>query len=377
MVKISSNPYLASDFAFLPCLRILIGLISISLCSPTRYAHTRATHTIATSLAMRSVSRMCVLNVESGGFHGLEGRLDLPAFLISHDSPFGTVEAYEDLQFRNPVGVFYPTACKIDILPLVEEGLMVKLLLPDPEVIEEPSCTDPLTGGRPDNPEVLTDAYVIPDTTAVEPSGPFLPDELAVCHEAVDTVRSEKSDEPLHDYLTFLLIGIPPFGKKVENQRKGNPFVCHAQHKDIDVGLPELPVGAVHAQHQFSLDRKQRENHAGDDVEVKNILGEESLKPSEVGIPVNGCRHRAGQFMETDHLHDTQRVKEKRHELYARQIHTLSKMLLHNRENLVNFDQVLGISSFHVKKRLNFSFKLLNSRDFYKYNKLKFRCLTA
>ena len=60
MVAISSKPYLTSDFAFLPCLRILIGLIFISLCSPTRYAHTRAMQTIATSLAMRSISRIWV-----------------------------------------------------------------------------------------------------------------------------------------------------------------------------------------------------------------------------------------------------------------------------------------------------------------------------
>lgn len=35
-----------------------------------------------------------------------------------------------------------------------------------------------------------------------------------------------------------------------------------------------------------------------------------------------------------------------------------------NREDLVNFDRVLGVSSFHVKKQRNFPFKLLNFRDF-------------
>ena len=42
--------------------------------------------------------------------------------------------------------------------------------------------------------------------------------------------------------------------------------------------------------------------------------------------------------MKTDGLHYAQRVKEQRHEFYACQIHILSKMLLHNREDLVNFD---------------------------------------
>ena len=101
------------------------------------------------------------------------------------------------------------------------------------------------------------------------------------------------------------------------------------------------------------------------------------MKPSEVGILFYGCRHRIGKFVETDRLHHAQSMKEQRHELYACQIHTLSKMLLHNREDLVNFERVLGNSNFHGEKSANFSFKLLIFRDFCKYNQLKFRCLTA
>ena len=323
------------------------------------------------------VAHMGVLDVEAGGFHGLEGRLDLPAFLIGDDSVFRAVEAYENLQFRDTIGVLYPAPGKIDIFTLVKEELIVEFLLPDPEVIEEPPCTNPLTGGRLDNPEVLPDTDVIPYAAAVQPSDPFLSDKLPVGDQAIDTVLSEKADEPLHDFLSFPPVGIAAFREKTENQRESNPLVCHAQHQYVDIELPELPVGTVHAQHESRLDWKQRENHAGDNVEVKNILGEEPLKPSEVGVLVYGCRHRIGKFVETDRLHHAQSVEEQRHELYACQIHTLSKMLLHNREDLINFDQVLGISNFHVKKRQNFSFKLLIFRDFYKYNQLKFRCLTA
>ena len=60
-----------------------------------------------------------------------------------------------------------------------------------------------------------------------------------------------------------------------------------------------------------------------------------------------------------------------------RQPCVLSKVLLHNREDLVNFDQVLGIRSFHGVKSANFSFKLLNFKDFYKFNHLKVKCLKA
>ncbi len=144
MVAISSKPYLTSDFAFLPCFSILIGLTSISLCSPTRDTHTRATHTIATSLAMRSVSRMWVSSMLNPEDYGLEGRLNLPASPIGQDSILGTVETNEDLQFWNPVGVLDPASGQIDILPLVEEEFVVELLLSDPEVIEEPPCAYPL-----------------------------------------------------------------------------------------------------------------------------------------------------------------------------------------------------------------------------------------
>ena len=323
------------------------------------------------------VAHMGVLDVEAGGFHGLGGRLDLPAFLIGHDSAFRAVEAYENLQFRDTIGVLYPAPGKIDIFTLVKEDLMVEFLLPYPEVIEEPPCTYPVAGGRPDDPEVLPDTDVIPDASVVQPSDPFLSDELPVGHQAIDTVRTEKTDEPLHDFLTFLPIGIATFREKAEDQREGNAFVCNARHQYVDVELPELPVGAVHAQHKFRLDGKQREYHAGDNVKVKNIPGEEPLKPSEAGIPVHVRGHRARQFMKTDGLHHTQRVEELSHKLYAGQIHTLSKMLLHNREDLVNFDQVLGSCNFHGEKSPNFSFKLLIFKNFCKYNRLKFRCLTA
>ena len=323
------------------------------------------------------VAHMCVLDVESGGFHGLESRLNLPAFLIGQDSAFGTVEAYENLQFRDTVGVFDSAAGKIDILAFVKKKLMEEFLLPDPEVIEEPPCTYPLTGGRPDNPEVLPYTDIIPDTSAVQPSYPFLTYELPVSHETIDTVRSKKEDEPLHDFLSLFPIGISPFGEQAENQRKGNPFVCYAQHKDIDVEVPELPVGAVHAQHKPRLDWEQSENHTCDNIKVKNILGEESLKPSEIGILFDRCRHGVRQLMEADSLYDAERMEKIRHELYTRQIHRFSKMCLHNREDLINFDQVLGSSSFHGEKSANFSFKLLIFRDFCKYNRLNFRCLTA
>ena len=58
--EISSRPYLTNDFALRPCFRIFIGLTYISLCSPTRYAHTKAMQTIANRRAIRTLSRRWV-----------------------------------------------------------------------------------------------------------------------------------------------------------------------------------------------------------------------------------------------------------------------------------------------------------------------------
>ena len=323
------------------------------------------------------ITHMGVLDVEAGRFHGSEGRFYLPTLFVCQNRTLGPVEAYENLQFRNSIGVFDSAAGKIDILAFVKKKLMEEFLLTDLQIIEQPPGADSLTGGWLDNPEVLTYPDVIPYATAVEPPCPFLSDELAVCHKTVDAFCSEKTDKTFHNLPAFVPAGVATFREKTEYQGEGNPFIGDAQHKNIDIELSELPVGAIHAEHKTGLDRKQRENHTRYDIKVKNILGKESLEPSEVGILVDSRRHRVCQFVEADSLHNTECVEQQRHKFYACQIHTLSKVLLHNREDLVNFDQVLGISSFHGEKSPNFSFKLLNFRDFCKFNHLKIKCLTA
>ena len=137
---------------------------------------------------------------------------------------------------------------------------MEEFLLTDLQVIEQLPGTDSFTGGRLDNPEVLTYSNVIPYATAVEPSCPFLSDELAVCYKAVDAFHSEKTDKTFHNLLAFLPVGVATFRKKAEYQREGNPFIGDAQHKNIDIELAELPIGAIHAEHKTGLDGKQREN---------------------------------------------------------------------------------------------------------------------
>ncbi len=67
------------------------------------------------------ITHMGVLDVEAGRFHGSEGRFYLPSFLVCQNRLLGPVEAYENLQFLNSIGVFDPAASKIDILPFVKK----------------------------------------------------------------------------------------------------------------------------------------------------------------------------------------------------------------------------------------------------------------
>ena len=217
---------------------------------------------------------MGVLNVESGGLHGSEHGFNLPALLIRENCAFRPVKADEYLQFRHTIGVFNPAACKIDVFSLMEERFVVELFLSDLQVIEEPPGADSLTGGRRDDPEVLSDPDIVTYSMFIGPSNPFLSDELPVCDKAVNAVGSAQSHEPFQDFPSFVPIGAAPLWKQAENQRKRYPFIGYSLHKDVDVERSDLPVGTVHAQHKTDLDRQQKNGYSKFEVESSAFLSE-------------------------------------------------------------------------------------------------------
>ena len=229
----------------------------------------------------------------------------------------------------------------------MQKKLVVEFLLSDFEGIEEPPRSDSFSCGGLDNPNILPNTDIVSNPVVVKPANPLLADELSVGHKAVDAVMSKKSDEPLHDILAFFPIGIAPFVQKTEQQWEGNAFVGDAKGEYIDVELSELPVGAVHTQNQTVLNREQREDNPCYQVEVQGIVGDESLNAAQIGVTLNRRRHCRSQFVKAHSLHHTKCMEHISHKLNAGQIHRFSKILLYNREDLVNFDQVLGISSLH------------------------------
>ena len=249
-----------------------------------------------------SVSRVCVLYVEARRFYGAEGRFNLPTLFVARDSIFRPVETDQNLKLGHPLD---STSGRINILPFMQNGFVVELLLSDFEGIKEPPCPDSFSCGGLDNPNVLPDTDVVSNSVVVKPAYPLLADKLAVGHKAVGTVMSKKSEEPLHDILAFFPIGIAALVQKAERQWKGNTLVGDAEGEYIDVELSELPVGAVHTQNQTFLNRKQREDHPCYQVEVQGIVGNESLNAAQIGITLNRRRHCRSQFVMAHSLHHT------------------------------------------------------------------------
>ena len=234
-----------------------------------------------------SVTQVGVLDVEARGFHCTECRFNLPALFIGFDSIFRPVETDQNLKFGYPVRVLDSTSGEIDILPFVQKELVAESLLSDFKGIEESPCSDSFTCGGLDNPNILPDTDIVLDPVVVKPANPLFADKLAVGHKAVDAVMPKKSDEPLHDNFPFLPIGIAALVQKAEQQWKGNAFVGDAEGEYIDVGLSELPVGAIHTQNQTVFNRKQREDHPCYQIEVQGIVGDEPLNAAQIGITLN------------------------------------------------------------------------------------------
>lgn len=121
--------------------------------------------------------------------------------------------------------------CITKIVPSFVQKKFV-VLLPDLAGIEQPPCPNPLSGGGLDGPDVLPDTDIIPDSIVIEPSDPFLADELPVSRKAVDIVLPEKMDEPLHNSLAFFPIGVDELVQKTEQQGECEAFISDAESEN-------------------------------------------------------------------------------------------------------------------------------------------------
>ena len=298
------------------------------------------------------VAQVGVLDIESGGLHGAKACLNLPALFVGCHGSFRTIVANQDLQLRHSIRVFKHGTCNIDIFPFEEKQLVVDTLLSELEPVKQMPSPYIQAGFGIAQPKILLDSQVVSDASIVELLDPLLADKLSVGNEGIDTLGAEQSYKSINQLRPFFPVGIAVFVEHGKEQRKGNTLVSDTKHKDIDVDLTEFPVGAVKAQDQPCLDGQKSKYHFGDKVKVEGISGKKPLQAAQVGITFNTRRHRRSYLVQADGLHNAKSVKNKRKQFYASQIHYRAKMLLHNRDDLINFVTVPGsCRNFHGKSR--------------------------
>lgn len=241
---------------------------------------------------------------------------------------------------------------EVDIFPFEEKQLVVDTLLSELEPVKQMPSPYILAGFGIAQPKILLDSQVVSDASVVEILDPLLADKLSVGNEGIDTLGAEQSYKSINQLCPLLPVGITTLVKQGKEQWKCDTLVCNSKHEDIDVDLTEFPVGAVKAQNQSCLDRQKRKYHFGDNVKVESIFCKKPLQAAQVGITFNTRRHRRSYLVQADGLHNAKSVKNKRKQFYASQIHYRAKMLLHNRDDWINFVTVPGsCRNFHGKSR--------------------------
>ena len=151
---------------------------------------------------------------------------------------------------------------------------------------------------------------MILDGVIVEPLEPFESDELTVSDKAFDAAPAEQPDEPLHDINPFLVIGVPPFGQQPEQDGERHVVVRYAQHQCVDIESSQLPVGAVHRERVWAVERDARPEVFRNDIKIQHQLRHEALDAAGAGLPGSLVAKRPGQLGQADRLHGAERPEQ-------------------------------------------------------------------
>ena len=249
-------------------------------------------------------------------------------------------------QFRHTIGVFQQGSGNVDIFSFEQKQFVVYTLLSGFEAVKQMPRSDIFGGFGIAQPKILPDTQIISDVFVVEIFDPLLADKFAVSDKGADALGAEQPYKPVKKSCPLNPVGVAALVEHGKKQWKCNALVCHSEHKDIDVGLSEFPVGVIKAQNQSGFDRQKRKYHFGDKVEVEGVTGKKSLEATQIGIAFYACRHGRRYLVEADCLHHTEGMEEQRHKFYACQIHVFSQMFLHNREDWLTLTQSLELVVF-------------------------------
>ena len=107
----------------------------------------------------------------------------------------------------------------------------------------------------------------------------------------------------------------------------------HGQHKDVDVGAAELPIGPVYGQTKRAFYGQQAEDVARDEVSVKVEFGEKALDSPQTRRRLRGRVKNGWQEAETHCFGLAQGYDKQRYELDVCQVDVFFKKVLNVSDN--------------------------------------------
>ena len=241
------------------------------------------------------VSQVRLLQAKASGLERGKERFNLPPTGVLLDRIFTRRRGDQDQILTAP----QVATAKVPLVAPHPARLSDDQRLIDPRGAEELPDRDKLAPSV-GHLKVLPQAEVEVDLVLSQPGEPLGADEFPVGQQASDPVFAEQVKEDFHYRDPFVGVGIPGFRQDQPDDWVGNPLVDDAEHQDIQIGLSELPVGAV--QRQLPLPRKPEQL---DDALGQIGVGEfkepeEALELLVLGILLSLAGESAGDFNQVD-----------------------------------------------------------------------------
>lgn len=158
---------------------------------------------------------MSVLNIEPTCFKSSESNFKLPSFF----GIFGFVERDNDLQFRFSLFVFSFWAQEITQLIVEIHNAVIYPTTVKWQIRKQPIGFNSFSFVRLQNPKVLADADIIPDTLLIQVFDPLFPHKLAICGQTIQWSRSKQINRSINS-MRSLVFELPNLGNNWNNSGK-------------------------------------------------------------------------------------------------------------------------------------------------------------
>ena len=80
-------------------------------------------------------------------------------------------------------------------------------------------------------------------------AAPVLADELSVCSQAGKLSLSKALQKLVEQLQAFIGVGITLFVEEAPSHWKGDPFMYHTEHQDVEDTIAKAPLGSIQREH--------------------------------------------------------------------------------------------------------------------------------